>query len=349
MQIEADVVKLRAVADHSERLVAALAFGIEHEIGELVEVALGHVARLEEAHVVAFLRLLDAPEISMVLVRCLGRVIDDAKVEPVRALRRHAHRVVEFVTNFFRQPPRIAALGAEHPADVEDSPRPLVLAPLLIARCEVVPLVEAEFVVALAAREAPVEVTVAAVAAAQSRLDVIVDDAVVNHRALPIVGAARGKFDIAAIVSELLVAVVSLQRKHVLRPDQPVVDRHARECLFWPNMTCSIGMHRSCRGGVVGHSVVDEVGKVERVVVRIRHPRRRATEVGDCNPIAHQRAMRLRRQNGGENPIGGEHVTVVAVVKHREADPIRRVFESRIQWRIAFGVGENLRNRARRA
>ena len=44
----------------------------------------------------------------------------------------------------------------------------------------------------------------------------------------------------------------------------------------------------------------------------------------------------------------GERVAVAAVVEHRDADPVRRIFEGWIRGRIAFGIGEDLRHCPRR-
>src|SRR5690606_28350575 len=116
-------------------------------------------------------------------------IVDHAEMRPVGPGRWHTKGRPERGPDFLGHSPRIPALRAKHPAKRNRLPLLRVKPSLFIARLQLLAFVELEFVVAFAAREAAVVVSIAAVSAAEPRADMVIDDPIINERTFPILGA----------------------------------------------------------------------------------------------------------------------------------------------------------------
>ena len=184
IEIVFDVEEIRRIGWGESSLVAQLVEARIEVVHEFVEVALGQIVSFEEVGVVFFLRPVQAPEVAGVLVRPrLARTPDDAEVEVQRARRGHADLVPEKHVHHFVQRELLAAAIALALAGGEFLPLRRKRFAVLILRLKRAAVVELVAETALAG-------VVTAVRAAQAVVDVVIDFAVIDHRAFPVEGEA---------------------------------------------------------------------------------------------------------------------------------------------------------------
>ena len=292
-----DGVVIAAIGRREGRLVALLLRPVAGLVDELVEVALLESVRLHEAHVVGLEDEVEAVEITAPPIRRLGCAIDDPPVHPVRVDRRHADLVVEVHVDGLVEPVGERRLVVESLAGGQRAPLLRVLFAGLVARLEVVTVVEPEAHRSLAA------LVVAAVGSAQPVADVVIDDAVVDDGGIPVVEEPP-----LGALADLVAAIVGEALRVVLAARDDVVDRHR--------------LQRGRRVAVVvRHAVVDEVGKIQGRVVGVRHAGGESEPVRDRDAVAHQRAVRLGWQRGGIDVVAGERIAARAVIGHHHQRP----------------------------
>jgi len=316
-----DIVVVGAVGHGVRSLVALLLLGVPRGVDELVEVAFFQAVGFEKAYVVGFLGEPESPEVAAPGIGRFGGAVHDAKVEVVRKRSGHAQLVEEpevhvLVQREGERPAVVEALG-----DRESPPLRGIWLALHVTGLEIMSAIEAKAHAAFG-----VAAEVPAVAPAQAVADVVVDDAVVDQRPIPVVDEPRRVGRSAEELGDLVGGIVAQRLMHVLGARQQVVDRQPLERL----------------GGepfVVRDAVVDVKGEVLRRVVRIGGRDLGAEGVGGGDAVAYERSVGLRGYDGGVDVVCGAGVATGAVVEHGNRSPVRQAGVLRIHGMFRVGVG----------
>ena len=154
---------------------------------------------------------------------------------------------------------------------------------------------------------------VAAISATRAVGDVVIDDAVINERAVPIVIEAS-----ELALADLFTTLVG----HAVRPVAALGDE-------------LIHRHRLQRGracGTVGrHSVVNVTGEIRGRIVRIWSAHAVVQRVSYCDAVAKQCAVRFCRNGDRINSVTRNRIAACAVVVHGHSGPVCRQLEVRVQ------------------